>query len=459
MTHYEEKMAAARAMVVFKAPYFASVVYGFVFQAVPGIKTMLVTAKLVLGFDPQWATEASVAHLATDIYHEVNHFVRRHFERASIGVDAKLWNYAGDIAINQDIRLGGWDYHDSYVFPEHFDLPLGKSTEEYYDLLRQQQSKSGSSGGGQPQKPKPQQPSDAQAPAAGPPPPNDGKTPWQAGGIGGGQCGGLGGHSANPDIEAEIDGEPDLGRTPAEIKSIEKRVIEDIRQHALAHGRGSLPSNLRDLLKAFEDTSCVRWQDELAGVLRDATGRMQSGGDDYSRARPSKRSIMRGVVRPSMVEYLPEIAFIRDSSGSMGAPQLTAACREGYAVMQALGIDEVWFGDADTRMSMPWKRVGPAFFRSLTERHGGGGTDFNQPLASAMRLSPRPDIIVYLTDGDGSVATCSPPGASVVWCIVPGHYNKAPADWGHVVIISDDPKQRGKKVRRPKDAEDEEDEP
>ena len=442
-------------MAIFKAPYFADAILGFVYHARPGIRTMLVTNRLVLGYDPEWAERGTVANLAADIIHEVHHFVRRHFERSELAADRRLFNIAGDLAINPDLKHGGWDMHESAIYPENFKLPEGKTMEEYYDLLLQQKAKQPQlkikikvkGGGGKKE--------DSQ-PDPSPGDKSDGEKDDKAegegegeevGGVCAGHCGGIGGYSDTIEIEVELNATPNLGRSPAEVKSIEKRVIAAITQHAEQNGRGSIPHNLQELIKAFEEESHVRWQDELASVLRDATGRMQSGGDDFSLARPAKRSIMRGMIRPSMVEYLPEIAFIRDSSGSMGAPQLTSACREAYSIMQALGIDDVWFADADTQIAMPWKRVGPAFFRSLTDAYGRGGTSFIEPLQSAQRLQPSPDLLVYFTDGDGTAPDHPPPGMGVVWAVVPGHYNKAPAKWGKTVLITDDPKKRNAGVQ------------
>ena len=237
------------------------------------------------------------------------------------------------------------------------------------------------------------------------------------------------------------------------MKVIEKKVIAAVKAHAASNGRGSIPASLRELLDAIDEPSWVRWEDELGQVLRDTTGRLQAGGQDFSLARPAKRAMMRGVVRAGMIEQLPEVAIIRDSSGSMGAPQLVAACREAYAILQALGIDEVWFTDADTAVT-EWKRVGPDFFRTLTEVTGRGGTDFVGPIASARRLHPQPDLLVYVTDGDGSAPKEAPLDLAVVWCVVPSYWNRAPAKWGHTVMISDDPKKRAAPIKYPDDDDD-----
>lgn len=464
MSEAEEKMAAARAMVIFRAPFFAAAVYGFVFHPVEGIKTMFLSTKLVLGYDPQWAIEAPVSKLAADVYHEVHHFVRRHFFRILQGsLNMKLANVAGDLAINPDEIAAGWDLDESALLPEHYGFPNGKTMEEYYDLLRQMQQEQedptampapkffekrqgpGGGGGGGPPPPKGKkgEPKNGAGGGSGQGQEKDGPPPQ---GIASGCCGSFAGNSAHPEIEAKLDGIPDLGRTEPEIKGIEKQVAAAIQEHAAAKGRGSIPKGLLEMIEKMNEPSYVRWEDELGYVMRDTTGRVQAGGEDYSLARPAKRALMWGVIRSGMIERLPEVAILRDSSASMGAKQLTRAVIEAYAICQALGIEEVWFADADTK-AYEWKRVGAEFFKNLTDVTGRGGTDFREPIASACKLNPRPDILVYASDGDGTAPKEPPPDLSVLWCIVPGHYNKAPAKWGHTVIISDDPKKRNEPVR------------
>jgi hypothetical protein len=435
MSHHV-KMASARAYVLQKAPYFSSAVYALVPKPMPGIKTMLVTKQLVMGYDPAWAERATVEELGADIAHEVNHFLRHHFERAG-KCDPSLWNIAGDLAINPNLRNAGWQLAKDAIFPESFNLPEGKSAEEYYQLLRnaqlqQPQLQDAPKQGEKPQPPQPEggpEEQDGGGQPMSPPPPAVPKP-------GTGRCGSIGGHS-DPEIEKALEKEEGLGRDPAEMQGIAQRTLHDVKEHAAKHGRGSVPGDLLEHLKAFEEVSKVHWKDLLAHIIRDATGRFQAGGDDFSLRRPSKRSCTRGFLRPGLIEHLPEVAIVRDTSGSMGQKQLADATREAYAIMQALSIEEVWFADADTALAMPWRRVGGQFFKTLTEAKGRGGTDFQPAIDSALTLQPRPNVIVYVTDGDGSVAEFPPPDVEVVWVIVPSYYKKPPATWGKTVFVED----------------------
>jgi predicted metal-dependent peptidase len=76
--------------------------------------------------------------------------------------------------------------------------------------------------------------------------------------------------------------------------------------------------------------------------------------------------------------------------------------------------------------------------------NGRGGTDFAPALDAVIKLNPKPDICIYLTDGDGSAPETKPRDMEVIWCIVPSYYNTRPCSWGHLIVMSDDPTIREK---------------
>jgi len=445
MTTHEDKMGVARLYVLNKAPYFSSVVYGFIFQPLPGIRTMLVTAGMVLGYDPAWVERATIEELGADIVHEVHHFVRRHFLRTGMA-DRHLFNIAGDLAINPDLRNGGWKLAKDAIFPSQpeYGFPDGLTTEEYYDRLLQQKMRkeqqpkgsedSNGSGGSK------SGDSDKNGAQGGDQDGGSGQSgEGQQKGVGSGCCGSI---SGNPsDLEKMLEAMPDITpRTEVEVHAIELRAAKEFKEYAAKHGagRGTAPSFMEEWLKALEEQPLVPWEQELSDISRDCVGRLQSGGDDYSLRRPSKRSYLRGgLIRPGLIEYLPEVAMILDTSGSMGMEQILAVVREVIGLMEALGIDEVWWCEADAGVAMDWQRVQLEFFRDLKIK-GRGGTDFRPAIASAQDLYPQPDLLFYGTDGDGTAPAQPPPNMEVVWCIVPSHYNKPAAPWGHTVFATND---------------------
>jgi predicted metal-dependent peptidase len=69
---------------------------------------------------------------------------------------------------------------------------------------------------------------------------------------------------------------------------------------------------------------------------------------------------------------------------------------------------------------------------------GRGGTDFRPAIAAMNKLKPRPQVVLYFTDGDGPAPDRAPPGMEVIWVILPSYHNKAPCNWGHHVFVRDD---------------------
>lgn len=121
--------------------------------------------------------------------------------------------------------------------------------------------------------------------------------------------------------------------------------------------------------------------------------------------------------------------------------------------MLGLGIDKVWWLAVDAAVAAPPRLISVRDLERMPI-HGGGGTDFRPAFDAAMKLRPRPDIIVYLTDGDGTAPEAAPAGVVVVWCVVPSYYNKRPAPWGHAVIM----RQEGDENPYPQFEEDEDEE-
>lgn len=415
----EDKLAEFRAVVRLKAGYVQSILYGLIPHFVEGKKTMGVTPGLVHYIDPVWIMQFNQFEGAFLYMHEISHILRDTAGRRG-DRDHALFNQAADIAINDDLIAAGWTAPGGDNAPltsDSFGFPKGLSAEEYYDLLLQRQQ---------------QQPKTGQKKAKGDGPggkksadPND--PPH----LCSGKCGGAGG---NPDeLEEKLDQE--IGRSPIDKKAIQRQALEDIRQ-AVSQGRGNMPVGFRSLIKLDKKKSKIPWRRKFSALLQRTSGQIQSGGLDFSLTRPSRRSYALGIPRPGLVQQEPVVLFIEDTSGSMGHPQLKTVRREAKAIMLNIGLDKVWWMDADAAVAAPPRQVSVRDLERLPI-HGGGGTDFRPALEAGLRLKPRPDIIVYLTDGDGTAPATAPPGVVVIWCIVPSYYNKRPASWGHAVIMRD----------------------
>lgn len=419
-------LASARACLLDGAPYFSSTVYGLVPRIIPGLLKREgvgcgVTKGMVLYVDPEWflSIGEGAAEKATDqrriadakraglLAHESSHILRD-IDRLEALPDKERANIAADMAINYDLRKAGFDLPDGGAFPETFGLPNELSLEQYYKLLEQKSK--------QIQKLR-----------------DEGKI-----GPCSGMCGGVGGNVGNPSLERLLDAE--VGRTGADVQRLRTETVRAIKS-AQSMGRGTVPGTLKELLDEEPTKSLVPWRVSLSIVLRRATGRIVSGVTDYSMRRPSKRSYTRGIIRPGMIDRKVNIGIIQDSSGSMGTEQLLSSRGETIGIFRQLGIDEAWYLDVDARVASEPKRIRLRDIANLPVE-GRGGTDFRPGIEKMLELRPRPDICVYHTDGDGTAPERAPRGMEVVWCIVPTPNGRRPADWGTLIVVSDDQELR-----------------
>lgn len=418
--HKRDNLALARAFVNQHAPYFGPTLYGLVPFPKPGLTAiaggpMAVTERLVLLYDPEWVQNETVEVLAFGLAHECMHDLLRHVARGKSYLDKERWNKAGDLFINGSMAKQErtvnrnrtyskeklWTIPDWVALPSRFGFPEGLSADEYYQLLE------------------------------------DHKKHDEPCKIFSGCCGGVAGNPSKGELEAL----PEVlakGRPEAECRAIARETARALQKHMEGAGRGTTPGEWSDLVDIGEERFHIPWRQKLANILRHSVGAARTGGLDYSRRRPSKRSYLRGIQLPSLISFDPTIFFIVDSSGSMGLTQLSDSLRVCADVLKQTGVSKAWFLEADTQPARNQPlNITPTKLRSL-EIKGRGGTDFTAAIKFAEEFRPRPSVVFYLTDGDGAAPEQPPQGMHFVWCIVPSYYNKAPATWGDIVVLSDD---------------------
>ena len=381
-----EKLGIARLILLRRTPYYSKTAYSLVPITIHGLGTAYTTQKLVLGFDPVWLAALSDEEAAGLLWHEIQHIVGHHFERGRDFPDPARANKAGDLAINCSAVHIGFTLPPNGLYPEKLGFPTDLSMEEYYELL-----------GAPPAPPKTEKPKGGRAKKQGP--------------------------------------APGCVKTELEVQVVLRQAAKELLEHVSHHGRGTIPAHLVQKASLALAPPKVPWRAKLRKVLRHCAGRLRAGGSDYSKARPSKRSHLRGIVLPGLVTREPDVAFVRDTSGSMGMAQLRDAQNEAIGVMKALGLSSVWFLDADAGVGQT-RRVRMRDIPKIP-RVGGGGTDFAPALAAIRKLRPRPQLVLYFTDGDGQAPAVAPVGITVIWVIVRSYWNKAPATWGHAIFVDD----------------------
>jgi len=152
------------------------------------------------------------------------------------------------------------------------------------------------------------------------------------------------------------------------------------------------------------------WRELLGAAVRSA---MSGVGEDYTYGRPARRAAgVPGVVLPSLRRRPPQVFVIVDTSASVSDAELGSAILEITAIVRATGgrrdLVSVLSCDAAAHFT---QRLCRAEGIPLV---GGGGTDLRAGFAKAVRSSPRPDVIVALTDGHTPWPDARPAARTVV---------------------------------------------
>lgn len=353
------ELQTARYALTRSHSYMSSLVLSLNFVESPGLGTLGVDKYWRCYYDPEVLKKWTMKELEGVLFHESNHLLRNHPERSEFFEDKFLMNIAEDIEINPDVISSGLTLPAGCMMPETYGLQDGMLAEEIYHKL--------------PVK----------------------KINISAPGVGGGQCGSCAGQPLPNGIEQ---GKPDAGEGigPAEQELIKRQVAKDIE--SASKTQGNVPAGLKRWAEATLHPQ-VKWTKELASTVRRSMIEVM-GKMDRTFKRPSRVSTALGdrIVLPGSKSYIPNVALVFDTSGSMGESDLAKSVSEGKGVLSALGGG----GHSVTTISVDCsvgskKRV--SNIRNV-ELSGGGGTDMRVGLSEAETIKPRVDVVIVFTDGD-----------------------------------------------------------
>ncbi|HAN14464.1 MAG TPA: hypothetical protein DCP73_02375 [Chloroflexi bacterium] len=405
-------MLAAAFSLALSHPYLGTALWVVPRIPCPGLGTVAVDAGWRLFYDPAVVANWSVAETAGVLYHEILHLLRNHADRGRITHDPRRWNLAADAEINDDlvgekIRLPG-----TPVLPAQFGKPDNLTAEEYF-LAIPQDSERVDAGEGTAAAPDPRSAPD---PRCGP-----GATgiaePWFT--------------DATRTL-AEIAGDDPVhaGLSPGHAQVVRQAVANQIRSFGIGSVSGHLARWAGDLTDPKVD-----WRQELATLVRHATADAM-GASDYRYRRPSRRqSAFPDIVLPSLRQPVPNVAVVVDTSGSMWGYDLGTALAEINGILNATGTNRqctVLSVDAHVQAC---RKV---FHADQVVVKGGGGTDMRRGIEGASTLTPRPDVVIVLTDGYTPWPSTPPHGMRVVIGLVCRHGNPPETpSWARLVIIQD----------------------
>ncbi|MDT5029395.1 MAG: hypothetical protein QOE61_5821 [Micromonosporaceae bacterium] len=399
-----EKLFAARLHAARVRPYLATALFALHAVQSRRVPTMAV--------DPHWRCYVSsmfvdrtpLEELAGVWVHEVSHLLRDHhgrsdrvaLQRGLTGPGERLrMNIAADCEINDDVFGDGLVQPEGAVQPGLLGLSEGELMEDYLRQFRLGPYTQG--------------------------------LVWL-------DCG-----SGADGLERQWDlGTDDAhGLSPQERDTVRFRVAQGVTAHP-----GNVPKGWRRWAEeAFHPPQ--PWRELLGAAIRSAASG-PGAGEDYTYGRPSRRAAgLPGVVLPSLRRRPPTVCVIIDTSGSVSDAELGSAILEVAAIARTVGgrrdLVTVLPCDAAARVAYPLCRA------EGIPLIGGGGTDLRTGFAKALRTSPRPDVIVVLTDGQTPWPDTQPPCRIVVGLFPrdratraedpPSYAPDTPPEWARVVVI------------------------
>ncbi|MGV9881515.1 vWA domain-containing protein [Streptomyces sp. NPDC003006] len=401
-----DKLFAARLQAARARPYLATALFALHTVESRRVPTMAVDRHWRCYVSPGFVAGTPVEELAAVWVHEVSHLLRDHHgrsdrvarERGLTGPGERLrMNIAADCEINDDVFGDGLVRPEGAVSPGTLGLAEGELMEDYLRQFRLG--------------------------------PRTQAMAWL-------DCG-----SGADGLEREWELGPDgaHGLSAQERDAVRFRVAQGITARP-----GRTPKSWqRWAEEAFHPPQA--WRELLGAAVRSAA----SGpgvGEDYTYGRPARRSAgVPGVVLPSLRRRPPRVCVVIDTSGSVSDAELGSALLEVAAISRAVGgrrdLVTVLPCDASARLVHPLCRG------EGIPLMGGGGTDLRTGFAKALRVNPRPDVIVVLTDGQTPWPATRPPCRTVVGLFPrqgadgswdeddPDYVPDLPPDWARVVDI------------------------
>lgn len=405
-------LRTARLVALHRSPYLATALLATRPVAAEGLGTFAVDRHWRLYLDPETLADWGPQQAGGVLIHEVGHLVRGHAERAdALGDrDHLLWNLACDAAINDDLIAAGIELPEGVVTPESIDLPARGVEEQYYALLRARQTD---------------------------PPPDMSETHPLAADDSAGETGkaedhsdsGCGSGAGDPVAEWELsaDDAQAPGLSQAEADFTRRQVAEAVRDQASGEGRGSVPGGWQRWATAQLAPPTVAWQAKLRAAVRRAVA-WRAGNGEWSYRRPSRRRVP-GILTPGRRRPVITVAVVLDTSASMGETRLHAALSEVQGVIRASGATvKVISCDAAVAATTSTRAA------SQVSLAGGGGTDLRVGIQSAMAATPRPDVLIVLTDG-GTPWPKERIGARLVIGLIGEAWTEGIPEWAEVVRI------------------------
>lgn len=479
----ELHLQAWRATALDMMPYMGSLLFSLRPVNHPGVDTFAVDEHFRLYINFANAIPKGVQFCAEALLHEGMHLQGDHYLLAdAIGVvseERQMWNYAGDCAINDDLRDAGCSALAAHgVFAKSIGMDDYLAPTEYMAKLRELKAKSDArkqaqqgqpgqdkddedgQGSGSSQQDQDQDGSDqdGQSGQSG-----QDSEDQDGSGAGGGQqdgdgdedlplfkgCGsGSGGESAPGELGDDTLNDEAPGISPLDKEMVRINTASAIQQHQAMHGMGSVPGAIAGVVEQILAPTKTPWERLVAANIRRCVA-YKAGFTDTTYRRRNRRRMnetlrtdtgrSRGrVIAPGSITPVPSIRFYRDTSGSMGDARLEKVSNEVVTIAKKLGIrgDDLIISDVDTEVYDARKFTGAKMLDSYS---GRGGTDMGAAIEDACSLRQKPSVIVIATDGETHWPEATPSVPVVILLVNASQYwkDRVPS-WAKVVEVEID---------------------
>lgn len=341
------KMQKAKAKMLLSQVFFATLVMSTPMV----IDTTLPTAAtdmLTIFYNPVFIEGLTLPQVMFVLAHEVLHIVFKHGLRRG-SRNPQLWNIACDYAINLILHESGFEVIQGCLFDPQFK---GMSAEQIYDKLKQQMDEENKK--------------------------------RKANGEG----------KADPsEMHKDTSGMGEDVREPANMDAeakakAEQRIQQQVAQAAnMARMAGKMSAGVARLVDEILNPA-VPWPD----LLREYMTRTTKDNESWSR----RNRRFSNVYLPSRhSERMGEIVVIADTSGSIGAREITQIISEVNSIAAYMRPECIRLIYCDAQV------VGEEVFEDGDEiachPKGGGGTDMRVALAHVEQFDP--EVVVMITDG------------------------------------------------------------
>jgi predicted metal-dependent peptidase len=263
------------------------------------------------------------------LVHECQHVILQHVFRKGER-DHKLFNTAADIAINQKIK----NIPDSGMFPETFDFPLNLTTEDYYELLKEEKKQQ------EKEKAEYEKNQSEQCDNDGDSDGEDGEDGDEGGESGeGGDTtkGGWKPSSGHPDLtgtdEITIDSHELWDSLNSEDQELARDTMEKILEDAVSKSKGNTPQNISDLLELWKREPVISWKKILKKFISSKAGSKVGTIKKRYRRMPNRMDL-----KGKKTYYdVPEVIVGVDVSGSMSNEDIFEGLKEIHEICRVTG--------------------------------------------------------------------------------------------------------------------------